>query len=151
MKKTSCYSYFAICSSGEIRDGVGFVAAENSYFNPHHITEKLGIEPFEMRKMGTPRKNGHGHYPFSDWACCRQNEPALDAEEQCRNIVRQLRPFIPQLQEIKKEYNVNYSIIIVPHIYLEENPILGFDSEIIEFCYHTGTEISVDMYIYDKE
>ena len=151
MAQTSCHSYFAICSSGEIRDGIGFVAAENSYFDPDDITAKLGIAPFDKKKMGALRKNGYGHYPFSNWACCRQDEPALDAEEQCRRIVRLLRPFIPHLQEIKKEYNVDYSIIIVPHICNEENPVLGFDSEIIEFCYETGTEISVDMYIYDKE
>lgn len=151
MEKTSCYSYFAICSSGEIRNGVGFVARDNSYFDPDDITSQLGIEPFEARKMGAPRKNGNGYYPFSDWACCKQMEPALDAQEQCRQIVRQLRDRIPQLQEIKKEYAVDYSIIIVPHIYHEENPILGFDSEIIDFCYQTGAEISVDMYIYDKE
>ena len=151
MAQTSCYSYFAICSSGEIRDGIGFVAAENSYFDPDDITVKLGIDPFNTKKMGSLRKNGHGHYPFSNWACCRQNEPALDAEEQCRIIVRQLRHLIPWLQEIKKEYNVDYTINIVPHIFNEENPILGFDSEIIEFCYHTGTEISVDMYVYEKE
>lgn len=151
MEKTACYSYFAICSSGKIRDGIGFIASENSYFDPDDITAKLGINPFDTRKMGTPRKNGHGHYPFSDWACCKQTEPALDAEEQCRKIVRELHDLIPQLQEIKKEHNVDYSIIIVPHIHNEENPILGFDSEIIEFCYLTGTEIGVDMYVYGKE
>ncbi len=151
MEKTSCYSYFAICSSGDIQNGVGFVAAENSCFDPDRITEKLGIQPFEARKMGSPRKNGNGCYPFSDWACCKQCEPALDAQEQCRKIVRALYDKIPQLQEIKKECNVDYTIMIVPQIYNEENPILGFDSEIIEFCYLTGTEISVDMYIYDKE
>ncbi len=151
MKNTSCYSYFAICSSGEIRNGSGFVAAENSYFDPDFITAKLGIEPFETRKMGTPRKNGHGCYPFSDWSCCKQAEPAQDAEEQCRIIVRRLRKLIPQLLEIKEQYNVDYSIIIVPHICNEDKPILGFDSEIIEFCYHTGTEIAIDMYIYDED
>ena len=101
--------------------------------------------------MGEQRKNGLSHYPFSSWACCKQTEPALDAEEQCRQIVRQLRERIPALQEIRKEFNVDYALVIVPHIYNEENPLLGFDSEIIEFCYRTGTEISVDMYIYDRE
>ena len=151
MEKTTCYSYFAIYSSGEIRDGIGFVASENSDFDPDDITAKLGYNPFETKKMGTPRKIGHGLYPFSNWSCCKQTEPALDAEEQCRKIVRELYDLIPQLQEIKKEYNVDYSIIIVPHIYNDENPLLAFDSEIIEFCYLTGTERSVDMYIYDKE
>ena len=151
MDKTTCYSYFSICSAGEIRNGVGFVAVEGSDFDPAELTAKLGIEPFETRKMGSPRKVGAGVYPFSDWACCKQTEPALDAEEQCRQIVRQLRDRIPALQEFKKIYNVDYAIIIVPHIYREESPILGFDSEIIEFCYLTGTEISVNQYIYDQK
>ncbi len=151
MNQTTCYSYFAICSAGSIRNKIGFVAAENSYFDPDSITAKLAIEPFLTHKMGNPRKNGHGYYPFSDWACCKQCEPALDAEEQCRKIVRQLRPLIPQLQEIKKEYNVDYTIIIVPYIYNEDTPVLGFDSEIIEFCYLTGTEIIVDLYVCDQE
>lgn len=151
MEKTSCYSYFAICSAGEIRDGVGFVAGENSYFDPDCITEKLGLKPFDVNKMGAPRKSGHGQYPFSDWACCKQTEPALDAEAQCKKIVRELYPLISQLQEIKTEYNVDYTIMIVPHIYNEESPILGVDSEIIEFCYRTGTEIAVDMYVCGNE
>lgn len=66
MNQTSCYSYFDICSTGTIQNEIGFVAAENSCFDPDYITEKLGIEPFRTLKMGTPRKNGHGHYPFSD-------------------------------------------------------------------------------------
>lgn len=151
MRKTVCFSYFSICSSGEIKNNIGFVANENSNFDPNYITAKLGIEPFDTKKMGSPRKNGHGQYPFSEWTCCKQCEPASDAEEQCRKIVRELHHLIPELQAIKKEYNVDYSIIIVPHIYNKESPILCFDSEIIEFCYHTGTEIGVDMSIYNKE
>ena len=50
------------------------------------------------------------------------------------------------MREIKKEFHVDYTIMIVPSIRSEERPILGFDSEIIEFCYLTGTEIYVDMY-----
>ena len=151
IEKTSCHSYFSICSSGQIRDGVGVVADAHSDFDPAEITARLGIEPFETRKMGTPRKRGTGVYPFSDWACCRQAEPAMDAQEQCRQIVRRLRDRIPVLQAIKREYHVDYTLMIVPHIYHEESPVLGFDSEIIDFCYHTGTQIAVDAYIYDKE
>jgi len=146
MSKTSCYSYFGICSSGEMQNGGGFVAAKDSDFDPDYITAKLGIEPFDTMKMGAPDKHGSGCNLFSDWCCCKQSQPALDAQEQCRTIVRQLYDRIPQLREIKKEFHVDYTIMIVPSIRNEERPILGFDSEIIEFCYLTGTEIYVDMY-----
>ena len=151
MDKTTCYSYFAISSAGEIQNDVGFVAAKNSYFDPDEITKTLGIQPFDVRMMGTPRKNGHGVYPFSDWAACRQEEPVMDAEEQCLRIVRELTPHIPDLNKIREQYNVSFSILVVPYIHNEEAPVLGFNSEIIEFCHLTKTEIGIDLYVFDRD
>jgi len=150
MDKTSCHTYFTIGSSGVIENEIGFVANENSDFDPEYITEKLQIEPFETRKMGSLRKDGHGVYPFSGWTACYQDEPAIDAEEQCLKIVRALKDKIPLLLEIKKEIDVSFNINIVPHIYYEENPVICFNNEIIEFCYLTGTKIGVDLYVYDS-
>lgn len=151
MDKTTCYSYFAICSNGIIKNNGGFVANPNSHFEPDYITGKLHITPYDSKKMGTPRKNGHGKYPFSDWAACKQIEPTIDAEEQCLRIVRILKDKIPALLAIKEEFDVTFSIVVVPHIYNEETPILGFNMEIIEFCYLTGTEIGIDLYVINKE
>lgn len=156
MDHTRCYSYFSICSSGDVLPGQGFIAAENSDFEPDYITEKLGIRPYETRKKGTPRKSFPGlvmkednlTYPFSDWCACKQNEPALDALEQCLQIVRMLRDKIPLLQEIKQDLSVDFAIVVVPEIYIGETPLLGINREIIEFCYLTGTEIDIDMYVY---
>lgn len=151
MDKTNCYSYFAICSNGIIKNGVGFIANPNSDFNPDFITDKLNIQPYGSTKMGTPRENGHGSYPFSDWGACMQTEPAIDAKEQCVKIVRALKEKIPALLDIKKKFDVTFSLIIVPNIYNEESPVLAFNKEIIEFCYLTGTEIGIDLYVFDKE
>ena len=145
--KTFCYSYFSICSAGEIQENIGFVAYENSDFDPDYITNKLGIEPFEIRRMGAPRPQGHGVYPFSNWACYKEFQPATNAETQCQNIVHKLHNQIPLLQEIKQEYNVDYTITVVLHIHGAESPVLAFDSEIIEFCQRTKTKIAVDTYI----
>ncbi len=150
-EETYCYCYFAICSKGEIHDMVGFVADENSDFDPGYITNLLQIEPFDAKRMGTPRKNGVGFFPFSDWGACRQESPEIDAETQCLAIVRMLHGKIPELLQIKEQFNVDFSIIVVPHIYHEQSPILGFPSEIIEFCHATGTEIVIDQYVYDRE
>lgn len=155
MNKTNRYSYFCIASNGILENIseniIRFSANENSDFNPDEITRKLGIQPFKTRKMCEERKNGHGIYTFSSWDACIQKVPALDAEEQCIKIVRMLRDKIPVLNEIKRQIDVGYYINIVPHIYNEEAPAIQMNREIIEFCYLTGTEIGVDIYVYDRE
>lgn len=148
--QTKCHTCFSITSNGEIQDKMGLVANSNGDFDPAYITEKLGIEPYKTMKKGTPRKS-NGFYGFSDWIACYQDTPILDVEEQCMKIIRILNSKIPQLLEIRNEFDVSFSIVIVPHIYNEETPAFVFNKEIIEFCYITGTEIGIDMYVYDKE
>ena len=153
-EKTTCYSYFDICSEGELQYGVGFVAEENSEFDPDYITELLGIEPHNKWRTGEPRRHGagvYGAYKFSRWGACRQDTPENDAREQCLAIVRMLKDKIPALKQIKREYNVSFCIIVVPEIYNEEAPALCFDEEIIEFCHATGTVIDIDTYVHDRE
>jgi hypothetical protein len=148
--ETHCHTYFSICSNGEVKHQTGFVANENSEFDPDYITQKLGIQPYEIRRMGCPRKNGHGTFPFSEWSIY-QDSPALDAGAQCLSIVDALYDKIPVLLDIKREFDVAFTILVVPHIYNEISPYFGFNKRIIEFCYLTGAEISIDMYVYDRE
>lgn len=151
MEKTSCRSYFAICSAGDIQNGVGFVAAENSFFDPDEITKMLEMQPYNTTLMGAPRGNGHGFFPFSFWCACEQTEPAIDAEEQCLKIVRELSPKIPILNKIYEQYNVDFAIEVVPKVFHEQAPILCFNREIIDFCYLTKSEIDIDLYVFNEE
>ena len=146
METTSCYSYFYIESEGEVLPDVGFTAAENSFFEPDEITALLGIQPFETRRMGDPRKNGDRTYPFSSWSACRQDEPAMDAGEQCLAIVRQLRDKLPVLQEIARKTNVAFGILIVPDVWDGETPAMYFEREVIEFCHRANASIQIDLY-----
>lgn len=148
-KKTECYSYFCIESKGEIINGKGLVSAPNGGFDPEYITKRLGIEPFRAWKAGDPRQQGSSRYGFSCWCACRQSEPALDVGKQCQNIVRELREKIPLLLELKREFELEFGISVVPSIYSGESPTLYYDHEVIEFCYLTGTEIGVDIYVYE--
>ena len=147
---TTCYSYFSIVSAGKIVNGIGYVADEKGIFQPDDITQILGIQPFAAWASGTPRKIGGSLYTFSRWDACKQTEPAMDAKEQCRKIVRELRPHLSQLQEIKQKFDVEFALVIVSYMDNGESPILGFDWEIIEFCYLTNTEIVVDLYASDS-
>lgn len=142
--QTSCNSYFSIVSGGEFQDKMGFVANANSEFDPDEVTRRLELQPFRTMKMGMPRRKGGGTYPFSGWCGCWQEEPALDGEEQCLRIVRTLWDRIPVLNQIRREVDVRFTIQLAPGIGREKPPILWFNREIIEFCYYTGTEISVE-------
>jgi len=149
--ETTCYSYFNICSEGEIQYGKGLVAAENGVFNPDDVTELLGTEPHWKWRAGDPRKDGASTYGFSSWSACRQDTPVDDAHEQCLAIARILKDKIPALQQIKREYNVSLQLVIVPVIFNEKPPVLFFDKEIIDFCHATGAEIGIDTYVCDRE
>lgn len=149
MGKTTSYTYFGIGSKGEI-DHRGLVAYESGIFNPDDITKLLGIQPFSSWNYGDTRRNG-SEYLFSDWSAEKSTVCRLGVEAQCMETIKNLKNKMSLLKEIKEKYDVHYVIMIVPSIYGEEKPLMGFNEEIIEFCYLTGTTIEVDMYVYPDE
>lgn len=148
MESTSSYTYFSIKSNGEIENG--FVAYEKGIFNPEGITGILEIQPFSSWAYGDRRVDG-SEYLFSKWSAEKSEIGRLDVEAQCRDTIKNLKNKIPQLNQIKEQYDVSFALTIVPSIHGEEQPWISFNEEIIEFCYLTGTTIEVDMYIYQLE
>lgn len=149
MEKTKSYTYFGIESKGKI-DHKGLVAYESGIFNPDDITKLLGIQPFSSWNYGDTRKDG-SKYLFSNWSAEKSTVDRLDVEAQCMDTIKNLKNKISLLKEIKEQYDVHYVMMIVPSIYGEEKSIMGFNEEIIEFCYLTGTTIEIDMYVYPDE
>ena len=152
MEKTYSYTYFSICSNGEIGNG-GLQSTDAGIFDPDDITKLLGIEPFRKWKKGDRRKQTQENHPsakygFSIWCAEKSEIDRLDVEKQCLDTIKILKGKIPELLKIKSLYDVNFGISIVPHIYNGEQPFIGFRKEIIEFRNLTGTEIDVDMYVY---
>ena len=148
MEKTSSYTYFGIQSNGT--SDRGFIAYEKGIFNPEDITRFLEIQPFKSWAYGDKRVDG-SEYLFSRWSAEKSEVGRLDVEAQCRETIKNLKNKIPQLNQIKEQYDVSFVLTIVPSIHGEEQPWISFDEEIIEFCYLTGTTIGVDMYIYPLE
>lgn len=148
MEKTSSYTYFAIQSNGT--SDRGFVAYEKGIFNPEDITRLLEIQPFSSWAYGDKRIDG-SEYQFSSWSAEKSEIDRLDVEAQCRDTIKNLRNKIPQLNQIKEQYDVSFVLMIVPSVHGEEQPWISFNEEVIEFCYLTGTTIEVDMYIYPVE
>jgi len=60
--------------------------------------------------------------------------------------ISELIPKVNELKEIRQKYDVNFVLEIVPRIFAGEAvPTLAPNREVIEFCYHTKTEINIDL------
>lgn len=149
MEETNSYTYFGIESNGEIAQG-GLTSYPKGMFNPEDISNLLGIHAFSSWAYGDKRKDG-SKYLFSSWSAEKSAIERLDAEAQCRDTIKRLKNKIPLLKQIKEQYDVNFILVVVPSVHGEEAPYIGFEEEIIGFCYLTGTTITVDMYIYPAE
>ena len=147
---TVVFTSFYIESSGNFENindySCRYVPDENSVFDPDVITKILKLSPTHTR-YGSYDED---HPRISSWEY-RIPEPSLDAEEQLVQLSRKFSPLIPKINEIKSKYNVEVGLMIVPHIYSEEAPIIGLSRDVIEFCQKVGAVVTSDTYVYECE
>lgn len=144
---TVVFTSFYIESSGHFENindySCRYVPDENSVFAPDVITKMLKVSPTHTR-YGSYDDD---HPKISSWEY-RISEPPIDAEEQLVQLSRRFSPLIPKINEIKSKYNVEVGLMIVPHIYSEEAPIIGLSRDVIDFCHKIDAEVTSDMYVY---
>ena len=150
MKNIACESFFLIKSAGRLDYLRGYLPEEGSTFSPNLITEQLGIVPFHTIAAGEVRPHGKSIYNFSAWYGCRQRKPEVGRIDQASRIVEELWPCITELKKIKEQYRVFFSIELYPRT-PNEDGVIGFSYDVVEFCYLTGTEIVVDMFGYSEK
>lgn len=132
--RNHCYTYFKITGD----------------FNPDDITRIIGLNPSKCWRIGELRKNGTS-FDFSLWEYGRCNEYDVYIENQMMKTIQDLIPKMDMLCKIKELYEVDFTLEIVPAIYVGEiNPCLAPNREVIEFCYKTETEIDIDMCVFDS-
>lgn len=148
--RSEVFTSFYIESSGHfenINDHACIYAPnENSVFDPDVITKMLKLSPTHTRH-GSYDEN---HARISSWEY-RISEPSTDAEEQLMKLARTFTPLIPKINEIRSKFDVEVGLMIVPHIYSEDTPIIGIPSEVIEFCHKCGAVVTSDTYVYECE
>lgn len=127
-----CYTYFSI--RGE--------------FDPEVVTAMLGLQPDETWKSTDLQKNGRS-YGFSCWDYGKCDEYDIETENQMQKTISDLIPKIDVLNQIRKKYDVEFYLQVVPEIYSYNNhPCLAPSLSVIEFCHETRTNIDIDLYIY---
>ena len=76
---------------------------------------------------------------------------SIDINEMIRETLKNLIPQTEMLSKLKKEYSLQYYLVLVPEIYSDsEEPkqYLSLERDVIEFLYLTETEIDMDYYVY---
>ena len=132
--RNHCYTYFRITGN----------------FNPDDISELMGLHPSTCTHIGDLSKLGFP-YELADWVYGRCDEYDVFVENQMLKTIQDLIPKIDILCKIKKLYEVDFFLEIVPSIYVGDiTPCLAPNREVIEFCYKTDTKIDIDLYVSDS-
>ncbi len=135
MSKNSCYAYFRITGD----------------FDPDIITERLGLIPYKYWKIGDKRRNGT-LYDFASWEIGRCEQYDVLTENQIHKTIAPLVDKVELLNEIRNEFNVTFTLEIVPTIYVDNaSPCLAPSLKVIDFCHATRTEIDIDLYLMEQE
>ena len=130
-----CYTYFKIVGD----------------FDPDVVSELLNLTPEKSWKIGDLRRNGTV-YDFACWEIGRCTEYDPEVEHQMRQTISVLQDKISVLNRIRETYDVRFSLVVVPTIYVGEvNPCLAPPLDVMDFCHATRTEIDIDLYVYESE
>ena len=133
-KENSCYTYFQITGND---------------FPLEEITELLGAKPFRSWYKTDIRKADGNQYGFCNWSGFRCDEYCPYVEQQMEKTIEPLFEKIDTLKLISKAYDVEFSLVVVPEIYVNKiNPDLSPSMKVIDFCHETRTKISIDLYLY---
>ena len=132
--KTSCYTYFSITGD----------------FEPDDITRYLNLQPFEQWRIGDEQKNGR-KFDCAAWKFGLCEEYDVFVENQMHSTLKELIPKKEKLKRLKADFDLSFSLEIVPSIYIDEiHPCISPSKEVINFCSETGTAIDIDYYVFDS-
>ena len=134
--KNQCVTYFAIVGGD---------------FDPSEMTKRLAIEPDQCWKASDIRRDGEP-YGFSYWECGRCEKYNVYAEKQMEKTIAKLTKKIKVLNDIRKDFDVEFRLQIVPEITAGGiNPCLAPSMKVIDFCHDTRTNLDIDLYVYSEK
>lgn len=67
------------------------------------------------------------------------------------STLKELIPKKEKLKRLKADFDLSFSLEIVPSIYIDEiHPCISPSKEVIDFCSETETAIDIDYYVFDS-
>lgn len=119
-------------------------------FKTEDITQILGLTPYEKWDIGDSRTSGATKHTFARWSYGECNDYEFCTSKQMMKTIQDLVSKTKELKMTKEKYDVNMFLKVVPNIFNEETMNLSPTREIIEFCYLSGTEIDIALYVSMK-
>ena len=130
-------------------DSYVYFALKGDNFDPDIVTQRLGITPTKIHRLGDPIGKNGNKIKFSGWYLYTDKVENLLIDKLVEDVVSKLDSKIDIINELKRDFNLTSILEIVMYIEIDENsstPALGHDSKTIEFLYLTNTETDVDIY-----
>ncbi len=116
-------------------------------FNPKYITRILGIMPsISWNKGEKGRLSNIMKYTY--WAVETGDDVSYDIDIQLLKIYELLKDKKTILKDIRRELNVEYSVVVVIKVENDEFPAMALHSWIIDFAHDINSEIEFDFYYY---
>ncbi len=131
-------------------EGKVYFAFDGKDFNPHDITDFLGIQPTKIRLKG---ELPSGKLPkYSSWILSTENivNEYIDVFDMATSLVKRLKPKINLINDVRKKFNVTTRLEVVLLFSVDEDvstPAIGFETETIEFLGKIGAHIDIDTYL----
>ncbi len=118
-------------------------------FVVEEIESLIGLEPFRKWNKTDIRKADNKPFGFSCYCVSRIEDSFPYVDSLMERTLFPLMDKIDLLNEIKEKYNVEYHLVVVPHVIVNNiNPCLAPSMEVMEFCVKTKTKLDIDLYLY---
>lgn len=135
MKNHKCRTYFRIIGDIEVSE----------------LLSTLNVKADKIINKGDVHPKSKKVWEYNDVKIGFNDIYSIDINEMIRETLKNLIPQTEMLSKLKKEYSLQYYLVLVPEIYSDsEEPkqYLSLERDVIEFLYLTETEIDMDYYVY---
>ncbi|WP_455813226.1 DUF4279 domain-containing protein [Pseudomonas graminis] len=117
-------------------------------FDLNEITERLGINPSEVRVKGVIPKGRKRPSVETSWSISTDKEDSYDVDVQTKKVLSLIKEKVGDLCEIKEKMDVSFILSLIVEVENGEKPALHFTSDTISFLGKIGAESDIDLYIY---
>ena len=117
-------------------------------FDTDAVTRRLGVEPTQIRKLGTPMQPGHDAlYKYSSWEWDTGHISADDADSLIAQAAAMFQSRAAAMRKLADECCGTWAIVLDGCVHSGEMPAVYLDRRFISFCAEIHAAILDDIRI----
>ncbi len=120
-------------------------------FDPDIISEELSVEATEKWRKGQKSVRYNTFKKYDCWLYATGYKRVTDINELLTYIYLLFNEKKEKIRITAEKFQLSISLDIVIKMSDEELPALYFEKRIINFLYHIGAEIDIDMYLTENK